>query len=266
MLRPGPGPKRGHEARQMKIKLRTEGGFCNRLRAIVSAALWAEDLGGELEIYWPVEPGHMPCRLEELLIPSSIPGLRSVTADYLNGAKQVLTDSYMHVVVSAAAYDHLSEIRIESYAEFHVDAASARGIAMLRQIRICGELEARADQLWKEIGGGSLWVGSHFRATDHAKCLARYPVSQLIDDMTNAAVTGGHKVFLVTDDLEVKADMIDQFGAVTVNIPVGRSSPEQQKCGVIEWLLLQKCGTIMGCRLSSYAVMAARRSGSKTLF
>jgi hypothetical protein len=49
------------------LMFRTQGGFANRLRGIVCAVLWAEDLGMDLEIYWPVETGHLPCALDDII-------------------------------------------------------------------------------------------------------------------------------------------------------------------------------------------------------
>jgi hypothetical protein len=105
--------------------LRVQGGFCNRLRAIVSAALWAEDLGTGLVIYWPEEPGHMACRIDEILVPRTIPGIVKFHTGYIRNARQVLSHEEMESVLQVQRLMPSSEIRIESYSIFlHVERST----------------------------------------------------------------------------------------------------------------------------------------------
>ena len=224
--------------------LRTQGGFCNRFRAIVSAVLWAEDLDRNLAIYWPIEMGHMPCGLGDLLVPESIPRLSSVHNGYLSKAHQVLSSEDMKTVVEV-----FDEIRIESYSEFHPDLRHERGLKILRNIRIQPDLEAAAAAEWVKLGAPVGILGVHFRGTDHRKCLAKSPLASFVKTV------GDKHIFLVTDEPGVKR----VFNALTVNLPLGRRTPEEQKCGVIEWLLLQKCGSILGSDGSSYSELASLR-------
>ena len=123
------------------IRLRTQGGFCNRLRAIACAALWAEDLDMKLAIHWPVEPGQgqgqMQRRLEDVIDTSTIPRLAESHVGYLSKAHQVLDADDMEIAVMLGL-SGLAEIRIKSYSEFHPDFInkSERSKEMLRSIRV----------------------------------------------------------------------------------------------------------------------------------
>ena len=242
--------------RQKKICLRLQGGFCNRVRSIVSGMLWAKDIGASLEIFWPVEKGHMPCSLEQLIDPSSIHALTYVHPTYLNGAKQILSHADMHVAAAAAEY----EIRVQSYSIFHADLenATARGLAALRSIRIVPELEEQVS-----IHQGIL-IGVHVRRTDHANCIAASPVAafeQAIQD--ELTLNKDARFCLVTDDLAVKMRFQNLYGEAIYSptTVLGRMTEQQQFAGVIDWLLLHRCSKILASAGSSFSELAALRAG-----
>jgi hypothetical protein len=242
--------------RQKKICLRLQGGFCNRVRSIVSGMLWAKDIGASLELFWPVEKGHMPCSLEQLIDPSSIAGLTYVHPLYLNGAKQILSHADMHVAASLSEY----EIRVQSYSIFHDDLenATARGLAALRSIRIVPELEEQVS-----IHQGIL-IGVHVRRTDHVKCIAASPVAafeRAIED--ELALNKDARFCLVTDDLAVKMRFQNLYGEAIYSptTVLGRMTAQQQFAGVIDWLLLHRCSKILASAGSSFSELAALRAG-----
>lgn len=242
--------------RQKKICLRLQGGFCNRVRAIVSGMLWAKDIGASLELFWPVEKGHMPCSLEQLIDPSSIEGLTYVHPTYLNGAKQVLSHTDMHLAAALAEY----EIRVQSYSIFHDDLenATARGLAALRSIRIVPELEEQVTM----VEGAC--IGVHVRRTDHVKCIAASPVAafeRAIED--ELALNKDARFCLVTDDLAVKMRFQNLYGEAIYSptTVLGRMTAQQQYAGVIDWLLLHRCSKILASAGSSFSELAALRAG-----
>jgi hypothetical protein len=234
-----------------QLLFRAQGGFANRLRAIVSAVLWAEDLDCELTIYWPVEPGHMPCALDDLLDRNSIPRVKTVIAEKLPGAVQIVSHDMMQGQKSK------NEIRIESYSEFHAHQRAARGLTVLRGIRVRPELEQQAESLWKSIGGKSSWLGVHYRGTDHVKCIQQSPIECFIPYLNNE--TQG--IFLATDDKQVKDLLTNSYTLNTLNIELGRFTSEQQIHGILEWLLLHKCGRVLQSTGSSYSELVTLRSG-----
>jgi len=236
------------------LVIRVQGGFCNRLRAIVSAALWAEDLGTGLVIYWPEEPGHMACRIDEILVPRTIPGIVKFHTGYIRNARQVLSHEEMESVLQVQRLMPSSEIRIESYSIFHNDFHS-RGIKILRRIQIHPSIQKMTEGVKDGL------VGIHIRRTDHVKCIEASPLA-LFEDYLEKADRGNF--YLATDDAEVKAAFKEKFTKHFIASPVvklGRLSKEQQIHGIIDWLLLQKCTKIVASQGSSFSELAAWRAG-----
>ena len=248
---------------QSKIVLRCQGGFCNRFRAIVSAVLWAEDIDARLEIYWPVEKGHMPVPLEHLIVPDSIPRVTYVRNGYIR-AKQVLSVEDMEASIQASIH----EIIIQSYSMFHNDLINRteRGVSMLRKIKIVPSLTYIAH---KAMPAGEL-IGLHIRRTDHVKCIAASPlsafeelVSKTLGSMSDLSEMRGTRFLLATDDAEVKQRFRDLYGDAIVSpvVTLGRMTESQQEMGVVDWLLLQGCSRIYASAGSSFSELAAWRAG-----
>jgi hypothetical protein len=76
-----------------------------------------------------------------------------------------------------------------------------------------------------------------------------------------------NKILLITDDDSVKGAFNDRLGSgiIGTGLPLGRRTMEEQRAGVVEWLLLQKCGMVLGSAGSSFSEMAVRRSGGRLL-
>ena len=227
----------------MKIHLRVQGGFCNRLRAIVSACLWCEDLGADLVIHWPEEPGHMACGIEEILDIKTIPRFAGYRPGYLAKATQIKTHKDMETLCKE------NEVFIESYSIFHNDflQKSERALHVLRTIQITVPLEY-------DVKG---MVGVHIRRTDHVKCIAASPLAAFEDCVKG--ISGG--VYLATDDMEVKKSFVEKYGVVSPIDVLGRRTKVQQIYGIKDWLLLQKCSCIYASAGSSFSELAAWRAG-----
>jgi hypothetical protein len=231
----------------MNIHLRVQGGFCNRLRAIVSACLWCEDIGAGLVVHWPEEPGHMACSIEEVLDTKTIPSLTSFKNGYLANAKQIYTHKDMEALVQK------KEILIESYSMFHNDLLqkTERAIRILRNIQIVIPLaySVKGDM-----------VGVHIRRTDHTKCIAASPLAAF-EDCVKGLVSGGATAYLATDDMAVKKSFMEKYGVVSPIDVLGRRTKAQQIYGIMEWMLLQKCSCIYASAGSSFSELAAWRAG-----
>lgn len=250
-----------------ELILRAQGGFANRLRAIVSAVMWAEDLGRKLVIYWPVEPGHMPCALDELLLPTSIPGLCCFHSGYMGNSHHVTHEDDMLSILQVFGYQ--DEVRIHSYSNFHKDFTRPRGIALLRQIRIRHELEEMAESMWKQLKGGSNWFGIHFRGTDHAKCLEKSPIQIFTKYIAREIEKNPWRKFLLcSDETDAHRYLISTFGENHIQMPVlvhSRQHKEGQALAAIDWLLLQKCERVLGSAGSSFSETAVLRSGGELI-
>jgi len=237
------------------LSIRTQGGFCNRLRAIVSASLWAEDLGLDLEIYWPQEIGHMACAIEEILDISTIPRLTKTRAQYLSQAHQVLNVDDMRTVLELAG-----DPRIQSYSIFHDDFLKPRGIAILRGIQVMPYLESIATSQMTFTRP----IGIHIRRTDHLNCIKASPlpafetkVSAILEENPD------QKFFLASDEFNVKNKFKELYAGSVVSpiYTLGRMTKEQQQHGIVDWLLLHKCSKILASRGSSFSELAALRAG-----
>jgi hypothetical protein len=206
----------------------------------------------DLEIYWPVETGHLPCALDEIIDRSSIPHLTDVHAGYLSHAHQVLKHEDMNFVIQVSEGD----IRIESYAEFHKDFRATRGLTVLRGIRMLPALEKQADEYWRRMKGSSSWLGVHFRGTDHKKCLSVSPLRTFVPYVEKEPV-----LFVASDEQNIKGWFQEKYGAVCLDIPLGRRAKEQQLAGIVEWLVLHKCSRILQSAGSSYSELVTLRNG-----
>ena len=243
------------------LAIRTQGRFCNRLRAIVSASLWAEELEKSFEIYWPEEKGHMACRIEEILDITSIPRLINTKAEFLKGSKQILNSSDMKTMIGLCGDD---EIRIQSYSIFHDEFARAtpKAVKLLQSIKILPFLESEAYAESYKIPPKC--IGIHIRRTDHTNCIKASPLSAFERKISELLEKDPTLVFfLSTDDMEVKRNFQAMFGPSILS-PVqslGRFTKEQQLYGIIDWLLLQKCSKILASQGSSFSELAAMRAG-----
>lgn len=247
------------------LAIRTQGGFCNRLRAIVCASLWAEELEKSFEIYWPEEKGHMACRIEEILDVKSIPRLTNTKAEFLKGSKQILNSSDMKTMIGLCGDD---QIRIQSYSIFHDEFAKAtpKAVKLLQSIKILPflESESEADADAESYKIPPKCIGIHIRRTDHTNCIKASPLSAFERKITELLEKDPTLVFfLSTDDMEVKRNFQAMFGPSILS-PIqslGRFTKEQQLYGIIDWLLLQKCSKILASQGSSFSELAAMRAG-----
>jgi len=239
----------------MALALRTQGGFCNRLRAIVCASLWAEDLALDLEIYWPQEIGHMACSIEEILDIATIPRLTMVRASYLKSAHQVLNADDMRTVLDLGV-----DPRIQSYSIFHADFLKPRGLAILRGIKVMPYLESIAVSQMTFTRP----IGIHIRRTDHLNCIQASPlpafetkVSALLEKNPD------EQFFLAADEINVKNKFKELYTRSIISpiYTLGRITKEQQQHGIVDWLLLHKCSKILASRGSSFSELAALRAG-----
>jgi hypothetical protein len=238
------------------IHFRTQGGFCNRLQGIISAVLWAEDFDEHLMIYWPVEPGHMACSMEELIDLKSIPRFAGVSNSYLNGAVDVQTEERAAAVLLAG------NRKIEGHGAFHKETYKTRGLIVLRALRFNRNLEIEASARWSMYSAKSSWTVIHFRGTDHKNCLAASPLSlfkEYLDSVHGSSTT----FMLFSDEMNVKKELCLEYPNVkSCLVSLGRDEPHQQRMGVVEWLMMQKGKAIIASSGSSYSQMAAARSGA----
>ena len=234
------------------LRLRTQGGFANRLRAIISGVLWAQDLGVRLGIYWPVEPGHMPCALWELFLETSIPELEEVHSGYLPGAIEVQSVE--------AAEKAIHTRCIESYSEFHPECKTERGLQILRGLKFRPEILAKADEIWQKIGGTKEWYGIHYRGTDHKKCKTACTPGLLIGKIQDCLADNKNQMFfLATDEESVGGTILFKFptSVIMPSLIKSRFTKEGQIEAILDWICLSRCERIYGSKGSTFSEWAA---------
>lgn len=250
----------------MVLILRVQGGFCNRIRAIVSGVLWAEDLNRKLVVYWPVEPGHMPCSFDQIFLENSVPRLCCVHTGYISKAHAVQSKEDMETVLQVFGHE-AEEIRIESYSHFHPDALGLRGNVILRSLEVKRHILESARDLWESVDGKSSMIGVHFRGTDFRNRILRDGTSasrleEILDLMRVQPLTT--QFLLVTDEPEAAVLIQTTFPGRVLDSGTslkGRTTSNQQLDGVLDWLLLQNCSKILASRGSSFSEVAAQRAG-----
>jgi len=162
------------------------------------------------------------------------------------------------------------EIRIESSSEFHPDilGRSARGMQMFRRIKINSDIVADAISAARRLGistfEGEKWVGIHIRRSDHKKCIEESPVELFVERIDSyLRVLPQIRFFLATDDPVVKAylERLYRNSLVVYDSQLGRRNIDQMRDGVLEWLLLRRCSSIIASKGSAYSEIAAFSGG-----
>jgi hypothetical protein len=236
----------------MKFYLQVNAGMCNRLRALVSGLLWAEDFFTKLHVYWPVEPGHFSADIYHLLDVTKIEYLGEIHTGYLQRAHQVLNEDDMTTV--RQLWNPGQDIRIKSYSVFHPEF-STRGAEILRKLNFRRQVEA--DALWASFPRKPE-LGIHIRNIG----FNTLGVSQMYEKEIKSFLG---PFYLATDDEEVKRYFSSKYKerAECAKITLGRIPLVAQLDGLLEWLVLSKCKVIIGTTGSSYSELAALLGGAQ---
>lgn len=225
--------------------------MCNRLRALVSGLLWAEDLSTKLHLYWPIEPGHFSADLHDIVDIQSIKNLEEIHRGYLQRAHQVLNEYDMNTVRKVWTTE---DIRIKSYSVFHPEF-STRGAEILRKLKFTRQGEA--DALWASFPRKPE-LGIHIRNIG-------FNTLQVSQDYEKEIKSFLGPFYLATDDEEVKRYFSSKYNgrAECSKITLGRISLTSQLDGLLEWLILSKCKVIIATTGSSYSELASLLGGAQ---
>jgi hypothetical protein len=235
----------------MKLYLQVNAGMCNRLRALISGLLWAEDLSTKLHLYWPIEPGHFSADLDNLVDIKSIENLGEIHRGYLQRAHQVLNVDDMLTVRKVWTTE---DLRIKSYSIFHPEFLT-RGAEILRKLKFCRQGEA--DALWAAFPRKP-HLGIHIRNVG----FNTLQVSQIYEKEIKSFLG---PFYLATDDEEVKRYFTSKYEgrAECAKVTLGRISITAQLDGLLEWLVLSKCKVIIATSGSSYSELASLLGGGQ---
>lgn len=259
MAIPSPGslekPSRG------QLHLLTRYGLGNRLCALLSAAVVAEELGAELHVTWA--PSDIACgaRLGELFELSSLhsitlieqidPGVKCQEAKLLGGAdfKQALgSGGTLRVVAHELFGQDL----------FPSGTFSQKLREKLRELRPVPEVQRLIDSV------PAAKIGLHARMTDHLPSRMITPRWCYRQAMRTAAKLGeGRKVYVCSDTPAFVDELVAAHPSVALSLPrhetafrESRSTVESVRIALAELWILSSCDVILASPFSSFARIA----------
>lgn len=242
-------------------------GLANRMRAIASAVVAAEQLERTLRIGWKVDPGIQTAAFRDLFDVAALPPWIGIVElgrnpGLWNEAPEVnsATDWELFLVGNAAG----PVITFKSWAAFF-EPYTASWLRHLRSLRPTAEIAAAADAILAPIPEGTPLIGIHIRRTDHRRSIIHSPSAVFWQAMRAALVADPSTMFYVaSDDERERAAAKNQFGANVICGPAtlpGRSTVEGCQGALVDFLCLSRCDRIIGSAGSSFSEIAAAYSG-----
>ncbi len=244
------------------IKLVPILGLCNRLRAIDSALVLANDTGRELRIYWEKNNDvGSPFRL--LFEPLPDPRAR-VVEGRLFPFPRIVEKLFRTKSYSAADYALLQSADLRTFAPYH-----SINITSYSRFRTSpspfaaflpiAELRDRIKVITSEFGEHT--VGVHVRRTDNLLSIANSPDSLFIERMHREIDRRPDtRFYLATDSAEVKHTFSQHFGPRLMfsERASSRRSVAGMQDAVVELYVLAATKRIIGSHWSSYSETAAK--------
>ena len=267
----------------MKVIVQPQNGYINRIQALASSALLAQEIGAEFEVQWipgaaapasPVDifsPGFLQCFVNEPKIWGLEPYLNYdpvshvVTLAGLDQGEQ----AFMADLRTLLESDHsVSEIRISAGGKFALGEmdfkfAEARRDYYRSVLEFSADIEREADS--QSMAHGE-YLGLHLRYSDRNH---QAPTrKQIVRAVKNAHdMTSGNKVFIATDtpsDLQWWQERFLRKGISTWwNSTVSLNSGESGTAAsaLIDWRVLGKSRGMVYFAKSSFGEEAAVAAG-----
>lgn len=222
------------------------GGFGNRLRAMISAICWGEDLGRKVVIWWWQHDLACMCGFDKLLDLSGLPPWVEVHAGYLDPSVPECLQADEFV---AAGYPSA----MKSYGHFH-SSDPQRWLGYLRMLRPIGPIAERIallpppDQL----------IGLHIRRGDNQRAAADSPLSAYVSEIWDHHRNARHFV-IATDCPEAQYVLLCllQDRCIFPARNINRYSEQGVYEAVVDFFSLARCRIILGSAHSSFTDMAA---------
>lgn len=246
------------------IQFRPCAGLGNRLRALVSAVVWSEEIGLPLEVVWVPDGGIFNAPFESLFQRSSLPRhvcVRNVPSTAGRPGVETLLKQEADIPAYLATVGNRRPLRIKSYYRFHT-SDEERWLQTLRALKPAPPIALAMEQQMAMLPSGVKAVGVHIRRTDHREAIARSTSDAFWLAM---AAEPADTVFYIASDSE------DERQAAAVRFPgrvlwfpcpAGhRSEPQDAMGALVELLCLSRCSKILGSSGSSFSEMAAAYGG-----
>lgn len=259
----------------MKIKLIPYAGLGNRMRVIASVYNYAIKNSCELTIYWNKEKG-LNASFYKLFKP--VKGLNvkdSSLCDFFVNNYPCVFNLFFPKIIDivfrresfySIGINKLDEIA-ESNSVLNVSTYSQQG-----ELYPLSELFIPTDDIMEKINKiksrfGKTTVGCHIRRTDNKQAQQCSTVEMFVIRFDKLFETEPEaKIFLCTDDIVVKNEIIEKYGkerVITYDSTLNRHSFEGIRDAVVELYALASTDKIWGSFYSSYTEMASALFGTE---
>lgn len=246
-------------------------GLANRIRALVSALVAAEDIGWKLHVWWPLEPGITSAPFSAIFdVERSLPPHVLSLEEEWHTAPEILVknDPEWQIIAKrltgGGGFTKIPPF-LKSYHQFHTGDPT-RWLRYLRGLTPHPQhLEAVRNCLEPARGknAGPL-IGIHIRRTDHAQSIKASPTQQFISEMLKLRLCKPNTYFFVASDDDVERKALQKiFGKkiLTLATRLDRTSVEGGIDAFLDFLALSQCQEIWGSAYSSFCEVAAQYGG-----
>lgn len=259
-----------------QLTLIPQGGLCNRLRAILSAASLVEEqqIDADIRVGWSAS-AECAARFDQLFLPLDIPRLqiasrrwydRPITRQNLHWPALVRRSKYAAQFCNTPPAVDLLQRQLQSgCGAVYVST----GIAFcdyapdyVRRLRLLPHLQAEVERLSAAFDAHT--IGVHIRRTDHVTAIAESP-DHLFEQALQDAISADPEAhfYIATDDTALKDQLAARFPSrVTVQDCRGtRSDLRGMEEAAIDLWTLARCSRIIGSYWSSFSDTAAELGG-----
>lgn len=231
--------------------LRVCAGLGNRLRALVSGLLAAEDTQRKLIVCWPIERG-CGAAWKDLFDSSRLPDWLTIqTVEFPYGLQECLSQEDWDAIPKSGP------IELKSHGRFHT-TDDERYLGWLRRLRPKREILLAVEDILR----GQKPVGVHIRRTDNVRATELSPTQLFLEKMSG--YPENTLFWLATDDARERDHLEGQFGTQIIPYKSGtlnRGYAEGIKGALIEFVALSRCSEILGTAASSFSELAAAYGG-----
>ena len=252
------------------------GGLCNRMRAMASALSIAKQLHTSTTVYWNKYEG-LNASYGQLFMPLEHTDSIKVADNHrwlynVNYTKDYLLRLPAYkILFSQTVYNYnIYERHTDLTGQLH--AKPGQKILLISGHPMCADyasqlsaifkpqadIQARIDAVSSQFS--CYTIGMHIRRTDNKASIALSPLQKFVDIIQREiALNSQTKIYLASDDAEVKAEMQRRFGdhIITLHDDASRNSLEGMKFAVVDLYCLSKTRRIIGSTASSYSQLAA---------
>jgi len=247
-----------------EIRIMPCAGLANRMRAIASAAVAAQEAGATLTIGWKYDPAICVGDFRELFDTTALPPWIKVIemGPYPDGAWNSGPE-----VNSATAWITFQEDRPEepiyqfkSWAAFY-KAGEPTWVAALRLLRPHTDILEQVSKVLARVPHDRRLVGVHIRRTDHRRAIAQSP-SQLFWAAMRAEAPETF-FYVASDSQEERAAAAAQFEGrvITAPIHIARDTASGCRDALVDFICLAACSKVLGAPASSFCEIAAAYGG-----